>query len=397
MYQNIIELASELIKIPSRAGVDPSENIISYLCGWMADKNLDCQIIRTQDERKVGLFIHLKSGVKGPAICLNACVDTAPFGDERAWQHSPTSGVLQDGKLYGRGAADSKIAVSIFSHLAAKILETGVLKKGELFVVLDADEHSGEFTGIKRFLEVSPKTPEAVLIGYPGNKNLVIGSRGFLRAILNVFGVAAHSGSKSVKGSNAIKKMARLIDAIYARELPMENNPDFNFGAEVNVTEVQGGEGFSVIPDLCTCKVDMRLTPNIHRAFAADWLESIVKGLDSIYPGKRETELTWLESWPAYCISQQSFLVTEFLKTAQEVFERQVQPVISGPSNIGNFLAAKGVPALAGFGVTYGNLHGTNEFIEVDTVAPVFETYFRVVKRLIAAETPLNGDILVGM
>lgn len=397
MPQNIIELASELIKIPSRGGIDPSENIIAYLCNWMDQRKIECQILQTQDGRKVGLFIHLQSGIQGPVLCLDACIDTASFGDERAWQHSPTSGVVEDGRLYGRGAADSKIAVSIFSHLAAKILERGGLKRGDLFIVFDAEEHSGEFTGIKRFLEVAPKTPEAVLIGYPGNHKLVIGSRGFLRCVLNVYGIAAHSGSKSVKGFNAIQKTARLIDAIYARGLPKETNLDFSFGPEVNVTEIQGGEGFSVIPDLCTCKVDMRLTPNFHQSIAAEWLESIVKGIDIIYPGKRETEITWLESWPAYNVSRESFLVTEFLKVAEAVFGRPVQPVVSGPSNIGNFLASKRIPALAGFGVTYANLHGTDEYLEVDSVAPVFETYFQVVERLAAADSPLNGDILVGM
>jgi succinyl-diaminopimelate desuccinylase len=397
MQQEIASLASALIQIPSRAGIDASAPILSFLEKWMEQHGLETQPIVTLEGKKAGTFLHLRSGIPGPVLCLNACLDTAPFGDESAWQHSPTSGMILDGRLYGRGAADSKIAVSIFSHLAAKLVRTGGLERGELFVVFDADEHSGEFTGIKRFLEIAPARPEAVLIGYPGNQNLVIGSRGFLRAVIQVFGVAAHSGSRSRRGSNAIQKMAHLVEALYARELPKEAHPDFCFGAEMNVTEIQGGEGFSVIPDLCTCKVDLRLTPQVDRASAAGWLESIVRGVDLIFPGQRESEISWLESWPAYCVSRESYLVNEFLRVVEVVFGRPAQPVVSGPSNIGNFLASKGIPALAGFGVTYGNLHGTDEYCEVDTIAPVFETYWQVAKNLTTAGKPLDGGILVGM
>lgn len=396
MQEQIIQLASELVKIPSRAGTDQLDDILSFLLRWMQDQQVDCQVLRADDGRKVGLYVHIRSGQPGPALCLNACIDTAPFGDESAWSHSPTAAALRDGRLYGRGAADSKIAVAIFSHLAAKILRSSGLKQGELFVVFDAEEHSGEFTGIKRFLETAPRKPDAVFIGYPGNKNLVVGSRGFARAIINVHGKSAHSGSKSVKGFNAIQKMARLVDAIYTRDLPKETLPDFSFGAEVNVTEIKGGEGFSVIPDLCTCKVDMRLTPNINQHVAREWLEELVRGLDTMYPDSRATEVTWLESWPAYAVSRQSLLVTEFLEVAESVFGRPIQPVISGPSNIGNYLASRHIPAFAGFGVTYGNLHATDEYIEVDTILPVFETYARLVERLTAVTAPLDGDSLLG-
>jgi succinyl-diaminopimelate desuccinylase len=62
-----------------------------------------------------------RSRERRPALtyCLDACLDTAPFGDLIAWDHPPTEPHIVDGWLQGRGAADCKIAVAIFSHLAA--------------------------------------------------------------------------------------------------------------------------------------------------------------------------------------------------------------------------------------------------------------------------------------
>ena len=90
-----------------------------------------------------GLYLHLRSDELGPTLCLNACLDTAPFGDEEGWHHPPASGVIEDGRLYGRGSADSKIAVAIFSHLAVAFRQTKSQPCGELYIAFEADEHTG--------------------------------------------------------------------------------------------------------------------------------------------------------------------------------------------------------------------------------------------------------------
>ena len=44
-------------------------------------------------------------------------------------------------------------------------------------------------------------------------------------------------------------------------------------------------------------------------------------------------------------------------------------------ANIGNYLAGPGIPATAGFGVTYTGLHGTDERIRLDTIPTVQAVY----------------------
>ena len=53
----------------------------------------------------------------------------------------------------------------------------------------------------------------------------------------------------------------------------------------------------------------------------------------------------------------------------------RVAPKIAGPSNIGNYLAGLGIPATAGFGVTYAGLHATDERIRIDSIPAVHATY----------------------
>jgi succinyl-diaminopimelate desuccinylase len=57
---------------------------------------------------------------------------------------------------------------------------------------------------------------------------------------------------------------------------------------------------------------------------------------------------------------------------------------IAGPSNIGNYLAGLGIPATAGFGVSYTGLHGTDERIRLDTIPAVQAVYHNAMLRLLS-------------
>ena len=94
-----------------------------------------------------------------------------------------------------------------------------------------------------------------------------------LRARLSVHGVASHSGGRTVT-PNAITKATMLVSALAAAELPVGAGPDFPLPPRLTVTEVAGGSGYSAVPDLCTLKVDIRLTTAWDAAAAETLLHS---------------------------------------------------------------------------------------------------------------------------
>jgi metal-dependent amidase/aminoacylase/carboxypeptidase family protein len=62
--------------------------------------------------------------------------------------------------------------------------------------------------------------------------------------------------------------------------LPKTGDAAFPFGPAATVTRIEGGEGFSVVPDHATCHIDIRLTRAFDAAKAARWLEEIVHSVD---------------------------------------------------------------------------------------------------------------------
>lgn len=374
-HESVITLTRDLVTIPSRGGLDPYKPVLHHIGHWLTQHGLNPTALTDKTGATVVLTCEIRGSQPGPRWVLDACLDTAPFGDEHAWTHPPTSAAIADGWLYGRGAADSKSGAAIFCHIAARLATITDHLHGTLALLFDVDEHTGGFGGARRYFEGpdAPKDVAGVMIGYPGMDKLVIGGRGVYRAKLHVHGTASHSGGSKTTPS-AIEKAAHLIRAVSTAELPDGNSAEFPLPGKATVTAISGGEGYSVTPDLCTLNIDIRTTPTFDSDAAARLLEHLVTGVDDVWPGTRPTIIQTNTRWPAYVLPPDSLLRTALLDAAREA-GLTVEAKIAGPSNIGNYLAGLGIPATAGFGVTYTGLHANDERIQLDTIPTVQAVY----------------------
>lgn len=381
---SIVRFLSELVRIPSRAGIDPYEPVLDAVAGWLSAHKLPHEFVHDARGAPVAIWGRIGAS-RGRCYLLNATVDTAPFGDESRWTHAPLSAAQADGWLYGRGSGDSKAAVAIFCHALETLLPRSGGWSGSLAYVFDAGEHTGEFTGLRRFMEVHGPSlqPAGAMIGYPGNDRIAIGGRGFLRARVRVHGQAAHTGSSDNKGASAVWRAAKLVDALHATALPAANPAGFPLPPRASVTAVEGGSGFSVVPDLCMMNVDVRLTPDFDDAAARAHVARLVEEHDRAAPDLPRTEIEWIAGWPAYQLAADAPIVRALRDAAREVLGREPATDVVGPSSVGNLLHQLGVPATNGFGVTCENIHANDERIALDTIAPTLEIYCRALRSLL--------------
>jgi succinyl-diaminopimelate desuccinylase len=224
---------------------------------------------------------------------------------------------------------------------------------------------------------------DGVMIGYPGLEHVVTGGRGVLRARVHVHGVAGHSGS-SRTGAGAIAKAADLIRGLHEMPLPGPAGPRFPLPTKLTVTAVSGGEGYSMVPDLCTFNVDIRLTPALDDPAALAALRAAAADTDAAWPGTPPTEVEVTTRWPPYALPDGSPLADALLEAAGKA-ELTPTTKVAGPSGIGNYLAGLGIPATAGFGVDYQGLHGTDERIRLDSIPLVQAVYHQALLTLLHA------------
>lgn len=372
MIGDVIALAAELVRIPSQGGVDPPDAIVGRISEWLRTQDLPFTALNGEDGNPLGLFATVEGESAGHSLCVDACIDTAPIGDAAQWTHPPLAGVQENGALWGRGAADSKLGAAILLHLLARFSNEPP-RRGTLHVLLDADEHTGGFGGIKAFLDAVERPPDAMVLGYPGHDTLIVGARGFLRCEINVSGKAAHSGSLNCRGVNAIYKAARLVEHLKNAELPV--SVAFPLPPSLTVTGMQAGEGFSQVPDKAVIGVDIRLTADFDRAVAEQWLHNLLAGFDAEIGDRFPTQISCLESWPAYQIDEGHAVVQSFRSAGEREFGTRIGTEVCGPSNIGNLLAAQGIATICGLGVAYSNLHAADENAKLADVAAVMRAW----------------------
>jgi succinyl-diaminopimelate desuccinylase len=382
---SIVELLTALVRIPSRGGSDACAPVLDCVEAWLGAHDVATRRLLSTDGEPLGLYAVIRGAAHGPHYVLNATLDTAGFGDESTWTHPPLAAHIDDGWLYGRGSADSKAAVAVFAHLAAAFAQRAATLCGTLGVLFDLDEHTGRFGGARAFFDAddAPR-PDGVVIGYPGIERIMAGARGFVRARLVVRGVAAHSGASSTRGLNAAIRGARLAAALGDVVLPVD--AAFGRPAQLTVTRIRAGDGgFTSVPDRCDLSIDCRLTPDFDQAQVRRVIEGIVRDHDAQYDASLATSIEWIAGWPAYRVPDAHPMARALYDAARIELGADLPREVAGPSNIGNYLASLGVPALCGFGVRCAGIHAADERIELASIAPVYRIYERALLTLLGA------------
>ena len=133
------------------------------MSSWLTGHGMLPRRLPGPDGQTVALVCEIAGGRPGPRYALDACLDTAPFGDQAAWTYPPASGQIADGWLHGRGSADSKAGAAIFAHAATRLVPVSGQLAGSLVLLFDADEHTGGFGGARAYFEGPRARPAAQL------------------------------------------------------------------------------------------------------------------------------------------------------------------------------------------------------------------------------------------
>lgn len=200
---------------------------------------------------KANLVCH--RGAEKGGLALVGHTDCVPF--DAAW-----SGALrpeeQQGKLYGRGSADTK------SFLAAMLAAASRTSAAPLQLVFTADEEVG-CLGARRLQDEGALRPRHAIVGEPTRLIPVLGHKGYCLAEVTVRGAEGHSAYPET-GASAILAAGRFLREVerLASELQAEADPAFSPPfTTLNVGLIQGGKAKNVIPGSCAMTVEWRPLP----------------------------------------------------------------------------------------------------------------------------------------
>jgi acetylornithine deacetylase len=190
-------------------------------------------------------------------LALVGHTDTVPY--DPTWTEALQL-TAKDGRLFGRGACDTKAFIAA-TLAAIESIDLSRLKK-PLALVFTADEEIG-CLGAKRLAEARPFAAQYAIVGEPTGLQPMRAGKGYCLAEITVRGREAHSAYPGL-GASAILRAARLIERIelIAEELKRDQRGGFDPPyTTANVGIINGGSAKNVVAGECRFTLEWRPIP----------------------------------------------------------------------------------------------------------------------------------------
>lgn len=414
---DLIDLARDLVAIPSVTGQEGAvqEFVAETFCDTALEPDVwepDPEQLRDhpgyfetssfQDHGYAGrpnvAAIREGSG-DGPVLGLSGHVDVVSV-DEAAWTYDPWSPVVDSGRLYGRGSADMKGGIAAFIHAVRTLDEMELELRGDVLLQTTIEEEAGGVGGMLSAIERGYQ-PDAAIITEPYQiPNIGIASAGVMYFRVTIEGRASHA-ARGYKGVNAIGKASAIYDALDAldreRKARISYEPVVNRTPEaegevtnLNVGTIKGGGWPSTVPR--TALLEGRIgwppgeTRREVRRQVEDAIASVVRNDEWLQ--EHPPDIEWF-GWSAdpHEVDRTADIVQLAKRHAEDVTDRSGQ-FIGGDAGLDERFYNRyydiPCPTVGPYG---DNLHGADEYVEIDSLVETAQTVASVALDFCGVET----------
>ena len=371
-----LELTQELI---ARASVSPLDG--------------GCQAVMIKRLEAVGFEVEslrfgpvenfwAKRGQGAPVFCFAGHTDVVPTGPIEDWRTDPFVPVIENGILYGRGAADMKSGLAAMVTASEAFVGRYPQHRGTLAFLVTSDEEGPSVDGTRRVVEVLRERQETIdwcLVGEPSSEKLLgdtikIGRRGSLSGRLTVHGVQGHIAYPQL-ADNPVHAVAPALAELTAC-IWDQGNKHFQ-PTSFQISNISAGTGApNVIPGELKARFNIRFSTEQ----TVETLKAKVEGI------LRNHQVRYALDW---FVSGYPFLTAPGVLSqaaARAVHEQlDISPKLStgGGTSDGRFIAPMGAQVIE-LGVINATIHKVNECVAVEDIERLHRLYERTLELLLA-------------
>ncbi len=263
---SVADILSELIAYPTPNPGGDELALCEYLAGALRDYGADA--VTTAEVQRPGTpggYVYARYGT--PKTVINIHLDTVPVND--GWTRDPFAAVVEDDRVYGLGAADTKGAI------AALLLALRKNRPKNLGILFSGDEERSTLC-IHAFMKSSLRQGlERAIVCEPTGRKMGIAHRGISAYTARVDGRGGHSSAADIlpKPIVVLAKLATALDAMAAQHRD-------SGGLCMNIAKLDGGIAFNVVPETASLTWSIRPTPRANMTEIEKQMHSIVTGLE---------------------------------------------------------------------------------------------------------------------
>ena len=370
-----LELAKDLI---SRRSVTPEDAGCQELMIARLEA-LGFSIERLQFEDVSNFWA--RKGSEGPLFCFAGHTDVVPSGPEEKWDHPPFEPVIEDGYLYGRGAADMKGGLAAFITALERFLEHHPDHQGSIALLITSDEEGPFVNGTTRVIDHLEARNEKItwcVIGEPSSTATVgdiikNGRRGSISGELVVRGVQGHVAYPHLV-ENPIHLIAPALHEL-ATEVWDEGNEYFP-PTSFQISNIHAGTGATnVVPGHIDVLFNFRFSTEVTDEQLKQRTQAILNN------HKLNYDINWILSGHPF-ITGEGELVNACQEAIRAITGQETELSTSGGTSDGRFIAPTGAQVVE-LGPVNATIHKINERAKVEDLDILSSLYENIMARLL--------------
>ena len=370
-----LELAKALISRPS---VTPDDQ--------------NCQQLLAERLQKIGFAVEelhfgdtknvwLRRGTQAPVFCFAGHTDVVPTGPVEKWDSPPFEPTEQEGRLYGRGAADMKTSIACFVTACERFVAEHPDHQGSIALLITSDEEGDALDGTTKVVDVLKARGELIdycIVGEPTAVDklgdmLKNGRRGSLSGNLTVKGKQGHIAYPHL-AINPVHTFAPALLEL-TQEVWDEGNEYFP-PTSFQISNINGGTGATnVIPGELNVKFNFRFSTESTEEGLKQRVHAILDKHGVQY------DLQWSCSGQPF-LTQAGKLTDVAREAIAEICGIEAELSTTGGTSDGRFIKAI-AKELIELGPSNATIHQINENVRLDDIPKLSAVYEGMLKRLL--------------
>lgn len=320
-------------------------------------------------------------GAQASTLCFAGHTDVVPTGDASNWQHPPFEPVIENGLLFGRGAADMKGSLAAMITATEDFIASHPDHSGNIAFLITSDEEGIAINGTVKVVEwllERNEIPEWCLVGEPSSTETIgdvikNGRRGSLGGALRIKGTQGHVAYPHL-AENPIHTAAPALTALCSEQ--WDNGNDFFPATSFQISNIQGGTGATnVIPGEVDILFNFRFSTEVTEQELRSRTEAILDQYDLDY------ELNWQLSGLPFLTSEGA-LVEATVASIRESTGTETTLSTAGGTSDGRFIAPHGCQVVE-LGPVNATIHKVDECASASDIDCLNDIYRRILEKLI--------------
>jgi len=377
---NELSFTKELIKIPSVTPIDAGA--IDLVTKRLKSLGFKCTILNFKDKNTPPIKnLYARLGTSSPNFCFAGHTDVVPTGNAKSWDAGPFSGIVKNGKIYGRGASDMKGGIACFIAAVSEFIKDQKKFKGSISFIITGDEEGVAINGTKKVVNYLKKKKEKIdfcIVGEPSNRKVLgqmmkIGRRGSITTHLTLSGIQGHVAYPH-EACNPSTPLIKILDKLKSAKLDNGTN---NFQpSNLEITKI-GTDSYAdnVIPATSSATFNIRFNNKHNHSSLKKKISTIVQIIAKKYKCKPIVKFS--ETGTAF-ITRPGETVRMMSQVIKKITNKK--PVLSTSGGTSDARFIKDIAPCVEFGLVGNTMHKINECVSVNDLKKLKKIYYKILE-----------------